>query len=85
MKGLKCADVIELLTEYMEGGLSHEMVRQVELHLSCDSCRSFLETLARTRDAVRGLREEDVPAECRIKLMRLIQRPDAERRSCNER
>jgi anti-sigma factor (TIGR02949 family) len=65
----RCRDVIELLSEYMEGGLPPADVRRIEAHFAgCPPCVEFLETLRKTRTAVRSLAARDVPEECRRSL-----------------
>ncbi len=64
-----CKDVIELLTEYMEGDLSPDRARALEAHLElCSACKGFLATLGTTRSAVRDLRCQDLPEDCHRQL-----------------
>ena len=65
----RCEDLIALLTEYVEGGLPPAQARAFEAELTgCASCRGLFETIGRTRDAVRRLRCEQIPADCHRRL-----------------
>jgi len=78
----RCRDVIDLLSEYMEGGLLATERRQVEEHFAiCPPCVQFLETLRTTRTAVRSLGERDVPAECRRTLRDFLKKNLKRRRA----
>jgi len=68
-----CRDAIGLLTEYMEGGLTPDRIRQLEAHLAgCSACAGFLDSLRKTRDAARSLGAREVPEECRRALRSLL-------------
>ena len=44
-----CVDVVELLTDYLEGALSPQLRVLVDDHLTaCSACRLYLEQLSRT-------------------------------------
>ena len=46
---LTCQQVVELVTAYLEGGLSPEDLQRFEQHLaSCVGCRNYLEQMRRT-------------------------------------
>jgi anti-sigma factor (TIGR02949 family) len=71
----QCRDVVELLTEYVEGGLAAEDARRLETHLAdCSACVEYLDTLKKTRDAVGTLRSRDVPEECRRELRSFLKK-----------
>ena len=70
-----CRDAIGLLTEYMEGGLAPDQIRQLEAHLTgCSACAGFLDSLNTTRDAARSLGAREVPEECRRALRSLLKK-----------
>ena len=70
-----CRDVIGLLGEYMEGALAAALVIRLEEHLAnCPACEDFLQSLRSTRAAVRNLRSDDVPEECRVRLRAFLDR-----------
>jgi predicted anti-sigma-YlaC factor YlaD len=60
--GMDCNELVELVTEYLEGTLGEEKRANFEKHLSlCGSCRHYLEQMRLTRLATGNLRAEDVP------------------------
>jgi predicted anti-sigma-YlaC factor YlaD len=61
---LTCHELVELVTEYLEGAMqSPERVR-LELHLSaCRPCRHYLDQMRRTIDLVGTIPEETVSPE----------------------
>jgi anti-sigma factor (TIGR02949 family) len=70
-----CRDVIEVLAEYMEGGLSADDARRLESHLAdCGACVEFLDTLKRSKDAVATLRAQAVPEPCRRALRAFLEK-----------
>jgi anti-sigma factor RsiW len=51
--GLKCREVVELVSDYLEGELDRETSRQVEAHLAlCPPCAVYVEQVM---DTVRRL------------------------------
>ena len=70
-----CKDVIDLLTEYMEGGLAPAVGRRLETHLgNCSACEGFLQALRATRAAIRSLHRDDIPEDCHTKLRAFLDR-----------
>jgi anti-sigma factor RsiW len=46
---IACAELVELLTEYLEGALPPDEVAVVEAHLAaCEACRTYLDQLRAT-------------------------------------
>ena len=67
--------MIDLLTEYMEGGLTQGVARRLETHLgNCSACEGFLQTLGATRTAVRSLHRDDIPEDCHAMLRAFLTR-----------
>ncbi len=63
-RDLTCAEVVELVTEYLEGGLSSHDRERFEEHLGfCDWCVTYLDQMRQTIEATGRLREEDVGSE----------------------
>jgi anti-sigma factor RsiW len=59
---IPCRQVIELVTELLEGELPADDVLVVERHLAtCDGCGAYLEQMRETIRVTGALREEDVP------------------------
>ena len=70
-----CRDVIGLLTEYMEDGLSAAESHRLEAHLAlCPPCAEFLASLKTTRAATRSLTIRDVPEDCRAALRAFLKK-----------
>jgi anti-sigma factor RsiW len=48
-RDIACVELVELLTEYLEGALTPVEVATVELHLAdCDGCASYLDQMRAT-------------------------------------
>ena len=60
-RDLTCAEVVELVTEYLEGGLSAPERERFEEHLGvCDWCVTYLEQMRQTIGSTGRLGEEDL-------------------------
>jgi hypothetical protein len=69
-RDLTCKEVVELVTEYLEGGLSTGERDRFEEHLGfCDWCVRYLDQIRLTMDGVWQLREEDLPPELKEDLL----------------
>ena len=67
---LTCADIVKLVTDYLEGRLTPTERRRFEGHIAiCPPCRGFLDQMRTTVEVVGGLREEDVPPEMEEHLL----------------
>lgn len=67
---ISCQQVVELVTEYLEGALAPEEIARFEEHLSlCDGCAWYVEQIRMTVDAVGRIDESDVPPEKRDELI----------------
>ncbi|HZC69317.1 MAG TPA: zf-HC2 domain-containing protein [Jatrophihabitans sp.] len=52
--GLTCSDVVELVTDYVEGTLPADVAGRVAAHLAeCDGCATYLEQMMQTAAALR--------------------------------
>jgi anti-sigma factor RsiW len=59
---LTCAEVVELVTDYLELRLPAADVERFEAHLAlCDGCGRYVDQLRATIAATGRLREEDLP------------------------
>jgi anti-sigma factor RsiW len=66
---LTCQQVVELVTAYLEDGLSPEDRERFEQHLaSCIGCRNYLEQMRRTIETT-GRVQLALPAELEEKLL----------------
>ena len=67
---ISCQEVVELVTDYLEGAMSPEDVARFDHHLSlCDGCVFYVEQIRMTIAAVGRIGEEDVPPEVRDDLV----------------
>jgi anti-sigma factor RsiW len=61
-RALTCHEVIEIITEYLEGALPADDCRRVEEHLAiCDGCTTYLEQMRETIRLTGMLTEEQIP------------------------
>ena len=69
-RDLTCKEVVELVTEYLEGGLSAADRERFEEHIGfCDWCLTYLDQMRQTIATVGRLREEDLPEELQESLL----------------
>jgi anti-sigma factor RsiW len=67
---LSCRELVELVSDYLEGALSQDDVRRFEEHLLiCEGCSAYLEQMRRTIDVLGGLTEDSLPAPARDRLL----------------
>ena len=63
---ISCQEVVEVVTDYLEGKLSPADVAIFEAHLKlCDGCQFYLDQMRITIDAVGRIEDEEVPAQLR--------------------
>jgi anti-sigma factor RsiW len=71
MPELRCKDLVELVTAYLEDELPEMDRDRFERHLAdCRGCEIYLEQMRQVIRAAGRLREEDVPAEALEPLLR---------------
>jgi hypothetical protein len=67
---LACIEVVEVVTDYLEGVMPTRKRRLLEEHLTaCDGCDAYIEQMRRTIEVSGRLREEDIPAELEERLL----------------
>jgi anti-sigma factor RsiW len=67
---ITCQEVVELVTDYLEGALPADEASLFEQHLNfCDGCVWYVDQLRTTIATLGGIQEEDVPPETRDKLL----------------
>ena len=67
---MNCRQVVELMTDYLEGALSAVERARFEDHIAgCDGCRAYLAQLRTARTIVGRLAEEPVPAAVEKELL----------------
>jgi anti-sigma factor RsiW len=70
---LACKELVELVTEYLEGTLPPAEHARFEMHIAaCDDCTTYLDQLRLTIDALGKLTEESIEPHARDDLLRLF-------------
>ena len=68
---MPCQELVELITEYMEGTLSEVDRLRFDQHLAeCRHCRNYLWQMRRTIRALGALPEETIPENVKSELLR---------------
>jgi anti-sigma factor RsiW len=67
---LTCRELVELVTDYLEGSLPAQARARFERHLAkCSGCRNYLAQMRRTIGALGRLSEESIPQQARDDLL----------------
>jgi len=67
---MKCREVVELMTDYLEGALSAIDRQRFEEHIAgCDGCRAYLEQMRFTLSQVHRLAYEPIPERVQEQLL----------------
>ena len=67
---LPCQELVELVTDYLEGRLAPIEQRRFEAHLAlCRGCRIYLEQMRQTILALGKLSEESIDPEAKERLL----------------
>lgn len=67
---MTCKEVVEVITDYLEGAMGEADRVRFEAHLGeCSYCQSYLDQMRGTIEALGGLREQSIPAESRDELI----------------
>ena len=67
---LACRELVELVTDYLEGALDAGTRARFEAHLAgCDGCTAYLQQVEQTIVAVGRLREDDLEPDAREALL----------------
>lgn len=70
---MTCKELVELVTEYLEGTLPKDTRQKMENHLSgCDGCTHYLEQMRQTIQLTGQIHEENLTAQQRDDLLRLF-------------
>ena len=69
-RALTCHEVVEIITDYLEGVLPAGDRRRVEEHLAiCDGCTTYLEQMRETIRLTGMLTEEQIPEDQKQRLL----------------
>ena len=72
-RALTCKELVELVTDYLEGALSSEDKERFEAHLAtCDGCAAYLQQMRTTIQTVENLEEESLSPQAKENLLRLF-------------
>jgi anti-sigma factor RsiW len=72
-RALTCKELVELVTDYLEGALSSEDKERFEAHLAtCDGCAAYLQQMRTTIQTVENLEEESLSSQAKENLLRLF-------------
>jgi anti-sigma factor RsiW len=67
---MACNELVELVSDYIEGRLPPEDVKRFDSHLEiCEGCGNYLEQMRATIDALGQLPEESISPEAREELL----------------
>ncbi len=78
-RGLVCQEMVELVTDYLEGTLSRSQRRRFEAHLAdCENCTEYLRQMRATVRLTGSLTAEDMTAHMREEFTELYRRWRAE-------
>ncbi len=68
---MSCKELVEIITEYLEGTLPEGERARFEHHLGlCPGCQTYLEKMRQTVRATGRLREDSLPADVRAELLK---------------
>ena len=71
---LSCQELVELVTDYLEGALDEPTRLRFEQHLAgCEGCTEYVERMRETVRLVGRLEKTDLPGPARAKLMAAFQ------------
>ena len=67
---LTCRELVELVTDYLEGGLAPKVRMRFEEHLLiCEGCSAYIDQLRNTIAVVGSLQEDSIPPPIRDALL----------------
>lgn len=70
---MTCKELVELVTDYLEGTLSDDLRMRMESHLSgCDGCTNYVEQMRQTIRVTGKVQEENLTTQQRNDLLRLF-------------
>lgn len=73
-RALTCKELVELVTDYLEGVLSSEDKERFQVHLAtCDGCTAYLQQMRKTIQAVGNLEESSLSPQAKENLLRVFQ------------
>lgn len=80
VRELTCRELVEVVTDYLEGRMPAERRLLFEEHVAfCSWCQTYLDQMRHTIRATGTLREEDLGADTRDRLLDAFRNWNAER------
>jgi len=73
---MSCRDLVELVTEYLEGTLDAEAHSRFEAHLEiCEGCVAYVEQMRSTMRVLGAIPEESLSPDVRDRLLEIFRGP----------
>ena len=70
MADLTCQELVELVTDYLEGALTQDVRRRFEEHLAvCPGCVTYLDQISETASLLGEVSVDDITGEMRATLL----------------
>lgn len=70
LEAVTCQELVELVTDYLEGVLTPAELRRFEEHIAlCDGCREYLDQLRRTIELTGTVTLDDLTPEAESELL----------------
>lgn len=70
---MTCKELVELVTDYLEGALPEDIRMRMEHHLAgCEGCTNYLEQMRQTIRLTGHIREETLAPQQLLTLLRLF-------------
>jgi len=67
---MSCKELVELVTDYLEGSLSPPDLRRFDLHIAkCDWCKIYIDQIRLTIKAAGRLSEDSIPPRVQAELL----------------
>jgi len=72
-RALTCKELVELVTDYLEGVLDSQDRERFQVHLTtCDGCTTYLQQMRKTIQTVGNLQENILSPQAKENLLRLF-------------
>ena len=70
---ITCKELVELITDYLEGNLPEDLRAQVDRHIAgCDGCTNYLDQMQTTIQLTGRIQEENLSSKQRSDLLQLF-------------
>jgi anti-sigma factor RsiW len=74
-RALTCKELVELVTDYLEGVLDSQDRERFEVHLvTCNGCTAYLQQMRKTIQAVGNLKENSLSPQAKEDLQALFRK-----------